>query len=494
MKHPRPDDDARDAQAGSPVALVLIDLLADPTSALYSSLRVCDLFCVRLTCKEAWRRIHHNVLTKSNVWKTAMNGMDEPHVPLLRWCMRQEIPLIYCNGQDIGATGNIPLIEEYVARYGRHELLSLFLGAARAGVATAALSLHSRLDVGALDKLGSVEVGRHISAGGLVEVAQVLNMTSRDWHYFTLAPALQKGHRPFVQWVLTETTLDAVHRDYAVVRAAESGSLDLIRWLVEEKMFRVTDETAPRAASAGALDVLQWLHARYGCDLQSALDGATCNGQLHVLEWLIKQGCALTEQTLYEAAQKSTTATVAWLLGRGCPCDEMRLVESSCRNIRTGDVFKFLVETMHMEFIPHMCRAAVVSGSPCVEAALHGVLGGRLSENFLRSSVVAEDIGSLRYGLKHGASLRSSALRAMLYYNQWAMLYETIEHSLVDGQLTVGVRALIDEAVSSCGMVSDESVEILARFGYHVPEDQPSSIFLWVTSLLQSWWRPQDAH
>ena len=50
-------------QAASPTALVLFDLLADSSSALYSCLRVCDLFCVRLTCKEAWTRIYHKGLT-----------------------------------------------------------------------------------------------------------------------------------------------------------------------------------------------------------------------------------------------------------------------------------------------------------------------------------------------------------------------------------------------------------------------------------------------
>ena len=38
------DDEARTAQAGSPIALLLFDLLADPSSTLRGLLRVSDLF------------------------------------------------------------------------------------------------------------------------------------------------------------------------------------------------------------------------------------------------------------------------------------------------------------------------------------------------------------------------------------------------------------------------------------------------------------------
>ena len=122
MKRRRPGSDARDAQAGSTIALLLIDLLADPSSALYSCLRVCDLFCVRLTCKEAWRRIPHKVLTKNNLWETAFNGMKEPHIPMLRWCIRQRLHLQHFTTDCIGATGNMSLIDEFLGQYGRRHL------------------------------------------------------------------------------------------------------------------------------------------------------------------------------------------------------------------------------------------------------------------------------------------------------------------------------------------------------------------------------------
>ena len=117
--------DAREVQDGSPIALLLIDLLADPCSVLYSSLRLGDLLCVRLTCKEAWRSVHHKVLTKNNLWRTALNGMDETHVPLLRWCTRQHVSLDHATAERIGARGNMSLVEEFLGEYGCNELVSL---------------------------------------------------------------------------------------------------------------------------------------------------------------------------------------------------------------------------------------------------------------------------------------------------------------------------------------------------------------------------------
>jgi hypothetical protein len=46
MKRSRPDDDARDNEAASPIALALVDLLSQSSSALYLCLRVCDFFSV----------------------------------------------------------------------------------------------------------------------------------------------------------------------------------------------------------------------------------------------------------------------------------------------------------------------------------------------------------------------------------------------------------------------------------------------------------------
>jgi hypothetical protein len=441
-----------------------------------------------LTCKEAWRRIHHKVLTKRNVWKTAMNGMVEPHVPMLRWCMRHEIARLYRNGVDIGATGNMSLIEEYLATYGNEELGWTFVGAAKAGVARVALSLHSRLDAGALDEVCGCGIMLDVSEGGLIEVAQLLHLPPSDWDCRTIEPALRNGHLPFVQWVLSETTLSPVDGEYAVTVAAESGSVDLVRWFVEEKGFVVNDEPPSVAASAGHLDVLRWLHARVGCSLHPLMSDAVCTGQLHVLEWLVEQGCALTEETLYEAARTSTATTVAWLLDRGCPYVQEALVESSCRNITTSDVLKFLVETKHMRHIPESCKAAALASHEFDEAALHSVFGVQLSDYYLVNCVLAEDVGRLRYGLRHGAPLDWPVLSAMLYREDWAMLHETLEHSMVDGQLTDGVRVMLDEAIRACEKISDQSIEILLHFGYRGAETHPSSRFAWITSLLRPWW------
>ena len=141
-----------------------------------------------------------------------------------------------------------------------------------------------------------------------------------------------------------------------------------------------------------------------------------------------------------------------------------------------------------MRHIPESCKAAALASHEFDEAALHSVFGVQLSDYYLVNCVLAEDVGRLRYGLRHGAPLDWAVLSAMLYREDWAMLHETLEHSMVDGQLTDGVRVMLDEAIRACEKISDQSIEILLHFGYCGAETQPSSSFAWITSLLRPWW------
>ena len=473
MKRRRPGSDARDAQAGSTIALLLIDLLADPSSALYSCLRVCDLFCVRLTCKEAWRRIPHKVLTKNNLWETAFNGMKEPHIPMLRWCIRQRLHLQHFTTDCIGATGNMSLIDEFLGQYGRRRLVALFAGAVGSRDSAAALSLFPRLRPRDRERFDSLYMKRRVCASGFIEVAELIYPEPNSLNGVDLSPALQNGHLEFVQWVLSETELHPDVADGAISDAAQSGSIDLVRWLAEEHDCPMIGEALISAAWAGKLDMLKWLYQQAGGHLQGAVIHVARHGQLHVLDWLIEQGCQLTAETLYVAAEASTTATVAWLLDHGCPHVEETLVERACRNRRGSDVLKFLIETKRMRCNPRRCTREF-NGSGGDEAVLHRAFGTPLSEDYFEHCVQWGDISRLRYALEHFAPLRPTSLTTMFERGECAMLYETLEFYSENGIVIDEFYKLLDRASLWVPPVHDEILEVLARFGYEPPEQSES--------------------
>ena len=479
MKPQRPDNDVRAAQADSPVALLLIDLLADPCSALYSALRVSDLFCVRLTCREAWRRIDHEVLTKRDLWSTALESpCGQVHVPMLRWCMRQQVCLEDSVTELLGATGNMSLIEELLEGYGTDILYPLAFGAAtRSSNAVAVSTLLARLDRNDQRRLRSpANTATGVSGVGSVEVAEVLygNPTALIFDY--IVPALTSGHLRFVQWAYSESTPKEHDSMEAVTYAAESGSVDLVRWLVEEQDCQISSGALLSAARAGQLTMLQWLYRQIAGDLQPTVVPAARSGQRHLLEWLVEQGCQMTEMAVYTAASASSTSALAWLLDRGCPYDEGMLVEKACRN--SYEAVKFLAETKGMQYDPELSGLTQRDSTYPVriEMLLHQSCGRPLSAGFL-GIASSHSIACVRYGLVHGIPLGSLGdygkitLQHMLETNKCAMVNETVEHYLVSGKLTDEFRLLLDLSMPASYALTDEMLQVLSRFGYEVPKE-----------------------
>jgi hypothetical protein len=103
------------------------------------------------------------------------------------------------------------LIEEFLGEYGCNELVSLFGGAARSGSAAAALTLYSRLDVDDVGFLEATKMKQDVSAGGLVEIAQLIDDTPSIWDNVERAPELVQGHLRFVQWARSGSALDPLY-------------------------------------------------------------------------------------------------------------------------------------------------------------------------------------------------------------------------------------------------------------------------------------------
>ena len=364
------------------------------------------------------------------------------------------------------------MIEEYLAAYGSGELEALFAGTVKSGNAAAAASLFARFDENLLRHEKLMCFKKDVSAAGIVESAYLIGGTRSDWTLFDLEPALKNGHLRFVQWAFAESVLDPAVGEVAVAHAAESGSVELVRWLVNEKGCTMTGEAVRSAAEAGRLDMLRWLHEQVSADLQEAVRGAARYGHVHVLEWLVEQGVKLTDEAICEAAESSTAATVAWLLDNGCPYDEEDLMESACMNEETDGVLKFLIETKRIPCSPATCREAASEIRIFDEAVLHRAYGIPLSENYVGNCVALGDISRLRYGLKNNAPVAPGDLCSMFNGDECTMLYETLDHYSVKGQLADEFRTMVLEAERVARRLSEAVAEVIARFGLHVlPKD-----------------------
>ena len=345
----------------------------------------------------------------------------------------------------------------------------MFLGATWSGNSAAAISLFARLDCEEVEEIRTGDNMDDFAAGGSIEVAQLIFDEDTYWDVFSLSPALERGHLPFVQWAFPLDLLDEEERNFAVMNAVQSGSTDLVRWLAEERGCTMCDQAIPASASAGNLDLIQWLHGQPGCDLQRAVNGAARYGQLHLLEWLIAHGYKVTEEALYKAAKYSTVDTVAWFLDRGCPYVEEKLVERALGNNSAEDIIKFLIETKHMSFNLKEDSGWEWRCSPSVMVVLHQLAGRPLHSSCLAQTAREGDIGLFRYGLLNGAPLNASGVRAMIEHGECAMLTEALEHFSVDGTLAEAQQASLDEGMNLVTSMCDSVAQTLEEFGCCVP-------------------------
>jgi hypothetical protein len=428
--------DPRPAQAGSPIALALFYLLADPTSTLRSLLRVSDLFCVRLTCKEAWRSIQHQPLTRRGVLKavTDRRGYGH-HVPLLRWCLRNGIVNLDVNKkyfETIGEAGDIELVTEFLTRKRKsHEMLRrLLLGAGMAGHDELALQL-----VAIYEKLpGNINYGRtmmkFIASGGCVRTAAAIDDDPTAWVDY-LPDALSNGHKRFVQWVLADVKPDP-HAPY-IIKAAQSGSLELVKWLYA-KGYKVKSAPVTRAAESGNVGLCKWLldHGRFFL-WQVAMKAAVRGGHVHVLEWLSTQGGSCDSELLCYAVRKGGVPVVAWCLDHHPhPADAGDLLLHSCRSMKGSEVFEYLVSQRGFQSSPKELMGAVADRNRGRQAGRFDAAvlvkryGTPLYSGYLWDAIHRHDVGRLRFALAQGQEVSVECYEKLFDTTDPAMLNEVL--------------------------------------------------------------------
>ena len=136
-----------------------------------------------------------------------------------------------------------------------------------------------------------------------------------------LKQAALLGNSELVKWFChenhqsTRLTPDQI----TLNNAAESGCLELVRWLCEEKQLAPDQETLERAAISGNLKVVLWLYRKKQLTpTQETLEKAMKSGNVKLIKWLYyntfaKKKLYISEAMYYNAVKTGNVLLVNWL-------------------------------------------------------------------------------------------------------------------------------------------------------------------------------------
>ena len=128
---------------------------------------------------------------------------------------------------------------------------------------------------------------------------------------------IQPGSPPW-----NERVKGAVYESNLVNYAAFQGSVEILRWLMEEKGWELNQNTSFWAGMGGSFEVFVYL-MRMGYELdRSACYGAARGGHLDVLKWLRSQDppCPWGEETCSQAAEAGHLDVLKWSRSQDLPC------------------------------------------------------------------------------------------------------------------------------------------------------------------------------
>ena len=466
------EPDYRAAQLSSPFAVVLIDMLSDTESTLYRSLRLCDIFMFRRTCKEAWKCVSHEPLTARMLEQEGgLHVYREPHAPLLRFCLQNDLITRSESWSAIGRSGDAVLIFEawekadWAARY------QIFFGAVRCAGPDVVLRLVEKGKAGQGEDVWDDDDFRSaVADGGSIEVAQAIDTDPTSWRPF-IGDAMERNHEAFIHWVLGDAPPQP--DEPFVYWAAKSGSVELVEWLV--KRGWVPDSNAMSMVPAHhTAEMLDCLLAHGVTPDASDIYVAVWSDNHPAVEWFIAHGCELVDTFAMIAAGGGLLDMLKRLLRQGCPYDPVKLTTASCRSRRGPDTFLWL-RSEGMAVKPELCmQEATVSGG--VDPALiQSLFNVPLTPHHIRDSIAAGRFARLRHGLDCGAVVTVDDVAHMLECP--ASINELLRRHVADGRLDDEAIWLLDGAfaqLASSGSVAvlkdsvPKTIALLEGYGYTV--------------------------
>ena len=224
----------------------------------------------------------------------------------------------------------------------------------------------------------------YAAEGGQLDVVVWLKSEGCAWDNKMCVVAAQEGHLdllkyarahgcPCDEWICASAAKGGqLHDDcqwptpgqlLSLVAAGE-GQFKVLKWLTEERLCILEEQTFAYAASAGSMEMLRWLK-----DQECPWDSLACNGaaSLEVLQWLRSNGCPwdgytiefsaargqleqlkwaheqggapLCLDTFIEAAAGGHIEVLSWLRAQGCPWDE-----TVCAAAKEVEVIRWLHE------------------------------------------------------------------------------------------------------------------------------------------------------
>ena len=109
--------------------------------------------------------------------------------------------------------------------------------------------------------------------------------------------------------------------------AAFQGSVEILRWLMEEKGLEENEGTGFWAGGGGSVEILEYLEGRGYKFTEAACDGAAMGGRLEALKHLrgLDPPCPWGEETCADAAYGGHLDVLKWLRSEDppCPWDEL---------------------------------------------------------------------------------------------------------------------------------------------------------------------------
>ena len=127
---------------------------------------------------------------------------------------------------------------------------------------------------------------------------------------------------PGFTWPHQRATGGAVYEGDLVNYAAFQGSIEILRWLVEEKGWKLNGDTGSWAGMGGSVEVLEYLRVRGYHFFQGICAGAAKEGHLEALKFLrgLDPPCYWNAWTCAAAAEGGHLEILKWARDQDPPC------------------------------------------------------------------------------------------------------------------------------------------------------------------------------
>lgn len=146
---------------------------------------------------------------------------------------------------------------------------------------------------------------------------------------------------------------------------SEISTLELMKWLIKKKMYKLGYETCAQVAAGGNVEILAWLRNLNHHESQKLVwaevsSYAASKGRIHVLEWVVANQCPLSTFACIAASTHGHLDTLKWLIARKFPSN----LEVSIKAARHGHlhILKWIRESESLNWGSAQAAVAAAAG------------------------------------------------------------------------------------------------------------------------------------